>query len=211
MDASRFDALARAVTSTASRRAITGSLFAGSLMALLGLSGQDDAVARRKRRSRNKRKKRCKEPCGPCERCQSGKCQLLENGEPCGNNGICDDGECVCAQGACGDTCVDLLTDDQNCGQCNLACPSGQHCLHGTCTCDPFNNTCPNNIDGQCTCAAVVADEFTAACVDRNSACDLDRPCETNDDCPPRSVCLLGCADPPAPNPRRCSKPCIPV
>jgi hypothetical protein len=208
MDASRFDALVRCGFS---RRATLGASLVGGLAVLLD-QVQDDVAARRKRkRNTKKRKQRCQTPCGQCERCQRGACLPLQDGEPCGNNGVCDGGECVCEKAACGDVCVDLLNDDEHCGACNSPCPAGQRCLHGTCTCDPFNNTCPNNIDGQCTCGAVVADEFTAACVDRNSACDLDRPCDTHEDCPPDSVCLLGCADPPATNPRRCSKPCVAV
>jgi hypothetical protein len=131
----------------------------------------------------------------------------------CLGGAICQGGVCACRAGdvLCGEVCADLLSNAAHCGSCDTPCPSGSTCVHGTCTCDPFANACPNEVDGQCSCGAIVADEFTAACVSRNSACDLEKPCETNDDCPPRSVCLLGCADPPAPNPRRCSNPCNPV
>jgi hypothetical protein len=138
---------------------------------------------------------------------------------------VCQDGQCVCVPDCnggttcdtgdgCGGTCTcsdAAFCNEGVCVACNPSCPAGQRCVHGTCTCDPFNNTCPNDVDGQCTCGAFVATPFAAACVDRNSACDLDKPCDTNEDCPIGSVCLLGCADPPAPNPRRCSQPCIPV
>jgi hypothetical protein len=141
---------------------------------------------------------------GPQQVCQNGACVCIPN---CGGGTICgDDG--------CGGTCRcddSAFCNEGTCVACDPACPAGQRCVHGTCTCDPFNNTCPNEIDGQCTCGAIVADVFTAACVDRNSACDLDKPCDSNEDCPLGSVCLRGCADPPATNPNRCSKPCIPV
>jgi hypothetical protein len=213
MDASRFDAFVRSLP-TASRRAAIAALCGGALAGLLDALGGKSAAARRKRRHKRHHhdKKRCKQPCAECERCKKGKCRP-DSGAPCGDGGVCDGGKCICPPEAevCGSACVDLLTDAEHCGDCDTPCPSGQTCVHGTCTCDPFNNTCPNNIDGQCSCGAFVAEEFTAACVDRNSACDLDRPCESNDDCPPRSVCLRGCADPPATNPNRCSKPCDPV
>jgi hypothetical protein len=94
---------------------------------------------------------------------------------------------------------------------CDPPCPAGARCLHGACTCDPFANACPHETDGQCGCGAVVSDEgFAAACVDRNSACDLDKPCDGHGDCPAGSVCLLGCADPGNPlGTNRCSNPCV--
>jgi hypothetical protein len=165
------------------------------------------------------------------QRCISGSCTTVntangERGPRCsGVQEVCQDGQCVCVPDCnggttcatgdgCGGTCTcndASFCNEGVCVACDPPCPAGQRCVHGTCTCDPFNNTCPNEVDGQCTCGAFVATPFAAACVDRNSACDLDKPCDTNEDCPVGSVCLLGCADPPAPNPRRCSTPCIPV
>ena len=132
-------------------------------------------------------------------------------GHSCDADAECQDGVCVCNPGTtdCGDECANLLTDPHHCGECGFACATGQACVHGTCSCDPFNNTCPTEVDGQCGCSATVATPFVAACTDRNSACDLAKPCTSNDDCPPRSVCLQGCAD--TGNRNRCSTPCIPV
>ena len=203
MDAHRFDDAIRAFSSTATRRA----LLAG-LAALPFLASDDDAGARagKGRGKRNKKnKKRCagKECGGKCGKCRNAK--------------VCRGGECVCSDGMdeCHGKCVDLLTDADHCGACDTPCPGANGCRHGTCTCDPFANTCPQETDGsgQCGCGAVVATSFVAACVDRNSACDLDKPCFSDDDCPARSVCLRGCSDPPTPpdpnhNPNRCSTPC---
>jgi hypothetical protein len=212
MDAYRFDDAIRAFSSTATRR----TLLAG-LAALPFIASRDEAGAwerkprgkhaknaKHKKKNKKKNDKHCdgKECGGKCGDCRHGK--------------VCDGGVCVCPEGTelCGEQCADLLTDPDHCGACDTPSPTGD-CRHGTFTCDPFNNTCPQDNDGtgQCTCGAVVATPFVAACVDRNSACDLDSPCFSDDDCPARSVCLRGCSDPPTPpdpnhNPNRCSKPC---
>jgi hypothetical protein len=33
----------------------------------------------------------------------------------------------------CGDSCVDVLTDDRNCGACGMSCSLGQACSAGSC------------------------------------------------------------------------------
>ena len=40
---------------------------------------------------------------------------------------------CSSGQDLCGGKCVSLNTDSKNCGQCGNTCPSGQHCLQGSC------------------------------------------------------------------------------
>ena len=201
MDGARFDAMARRlVTGRAGRRAVGKALIGGTVGVLLAGRGFGEATAGCGRVGTSTQRP---DRCGSGTRC----CTHAR----CGDNGRCtckrrwtdcdDDGRCE----------ADLMRDGSNCGECGLVCASGE-CVHGACTCDPFNNLCPNEVDGQCTCGAVVsATGFQAACVDRNSACDLDKPCDSNADCPPRSVCLRGCSDPPDPQPTRCSKPCIPV
>jgi hypothetical protein len=182
MDPVRFDRFVLALAISPSRRVIVKALGGGTLSAALGLlAGREAAACIRKGARCGTGHGRC---CGTLECCEN-------------NRGV--------------GRCRALLTDPRHCGACGLHCAAGAGCLHGACTCDPFNNQCPTEVDGQCTCGAVAGPVFRAACVDRNSACDLDKPCESNADCPPRSVCLLGCADPPAPQPNRCSNPCIPV
>ena len=57
-------------------------------------------------------------------------------------NGTCvqgaypHDGVCLCADATnsvCGDACVDLPNDDENCGACGHACPESSVCVAGQC------------------------------------------------------------------------------
>lgn len=47
----------------------------------------------------------------------------------------CVNGTCACAPGekVCDSSCLDVQTDDANCGDCGRACASGQHCEAGAC------------------------------------------------------------------------------
>jgi hypothetical protein len=183
MDGPRFDQLLRRAMTASSRRFMLRALGGGALAAALGRFEPAAAA------TCNRKGDRCGAGEGAC----------------------CKDLKC-CRNAAGAGRCRSLGNDPINCGACGARCPAGAACLHGTCTCDPFANLCPDEVNGQCTCGAVRAGEdFIAACVSRNSACDLDRPCEVNADCPLGSVCLLGCSDPPDPQPKRCSNPCIPV
>ena len=65
------------------------------------------------------------------------------------------------------------------------------------------NNECPEIAESQCGCHTYVGAAVGGACVDPNDACDPERPCDSNDDCGPGSVCLDGC--------RHCSTPCKPA
>lgn len=205
MDETRFDALAKTINH-ASRRGLLVSLASVAGLGMLIAPFGEDAAARKRRKRRRKR----------------GGSQDNGAGDGSGNGGGGGGGGCTpdcngqtCGDDGCGGTCScegDAECIGGVCIGCNPACPAGQRCLHGTCTCDPFANQCPNDVDGQCTCGAVVGTPFVAACVDRNSACNLESPCDNNSDCPIGSVCLLGCKDlPDAHNGRRCSRPCIAV
>lgn len=192
MDGNRFDTLIRMLGRAGSRRGIGRATLAAALLGSAGVGGPTGVP---------EASAACREVGRPCQR-----------GENCCGRAACKGRRCRCPRKevACGRRCVDLLNDPANCGACGRRCPSGA-CLHGTCGCDPFANLCPSEIDGQCTCGAIVGTVFQAACVDRNSACDLDKPCDANEDCPFASVCLKGCSDPPDPQPNRCSTPCVPV
>ena len=79
MDDSRFDTLARTILRAHSRRAVLGTLLAGTL----GLGGLADATARKR--------------CRPCTTRKHGRCKATKrlNGTACrGGSGTCQDGRC---------------------------------------------------------------------------------------------------------------------
>ncbi len=67
---------------------------------------------------------------------------------------VCAGGKCSCPSGKtqCGNTCVDLYNDQNNCGACGTVCPSAQTCAQGICVCPtagqldycPASNICTN-------------------------------------------------------------------
>ena len=110
---------------------------------------------------------------------------LVMSAASCGDNGGTDDviddmpgdDTITCPPGftACGANCVDLNTDNSNCGACYVMCPAGYTCQTGTCAVgcdagfemcadgckdtvnDPFNcglcgNICPAGLNGNAVC-----------------------------------------------------------
>ena len=118
-------------------------------------------------------------------------------------------GGVVCTSGKteCTGTCVDLQTDDANCGACGTACTGGKTCQSGSCTCpsgkedcsgtcvdtqtDPANcGTCANTCSEGQVCAEGICSadcpegttECTGACVDLQT--DLDNCGTCGTECP---------------------------
>lgn len=89
----------------------------------------------------------------------------------------------------CGKTCFDLATNGANCGACGNACLTGE-CVHGACICA----TSEDCADG-CFCKKSAQGAFACA------SAPTEDPCETDDDCPLGSYCLIS-------NGETCSVPC---
>lgn len=85
---------------------------------------------------------------------------------------------CTTGQNKCGDVCIDTQTNNQNCGACGRACPSGLSCAAGNCQCPDQGAFC----DGQC---------FPRT--DREHCGVTCSKCDGN------QVCDGRCTDPPAP------------
>lgn len=140
----------------------------------------------------------CGDVSGPCETCSDidgrNECRYT-----CVSGEACVDGVCVgCGEGltACYGSCVDLLTDNQNCGMCDFPCdepstigtPAGSYCENGSCRCPEGRVICFNSS---------LTEE---GCYDLSRSTINCGTCENNCDVPPYpvgSICVDGaCACP---------------
>jgi len=121
MDGRRFDDLSRSFGRALSRRrAVAGAI--GLATAGLAVAGDASAVVRRTCRPLNA-------SCLRGRDCCSSACVTRRTAPRNRRN------RCVCPEGllACGTTCVDPMTDKNNCGSCGNVCPGT--CVSGVCTC----------------------------------------------------------------------------
>lgn len=79
------------------------------------------------------------------------------------------DARCFPGQTLCAGACVDLQTDNANCGACGASCSASLGCEHGVCSCLPGDTLCS---DG---CRDIMHDP--ANCGDCGHACGADRHC----------------------------------
>jgi Stigma-specific protein, Stig1 len=76
----------------------------------------------------------CGNVCGAGETCTAGQCS---SGGGCGGGALCT-GNQICCSG----TCVNFLTDSNNCGDCGHVCPAGVACTQGVCGCGGGSSGC---------------------------------------------------------------------
>ncbi|WP_437680688.1 hypothetical protein [Sorangium sp. So ce131] len=99
---------------------------------------------------------------------------------------------CTCAEGltCCGgpETCVNLLNDPFNCGECGNHCAADQACIQGECrdACDPGFG-CEEGI----CCGLKCCDATIELCCDYGTSADApDLHCQT----PVNGTCPLACS-----------------
>lgn len=105
MDGSAFDQLARSLTNQRSRRGLGQMLGGLAVGGPLVALGAAEAGAKKKKK---KKKKKDKDKDG-CK-------------QNCGGGTLC-----------CGESCVDVTRDRNNCGACGTQCLTGQYCINATC------------------------------------------------------------------------------
>jgi hypothetical protein len=99
----------------------------------------------------------------------------------------------TCNFTVCGTLCVDTTQDDQNCGQCNNACPSGASCTNSKCTCTSGETLCTN------ACYDLTSDMNN--CGKCGNACTgtqtcMSSTCQSTSTAPPQGKCSHDlCAD----------------
>ena len=186
MDADGFDALARSLTATGSRRRALAVL-SGVFGLALGTPSPEAAAA--------------KKTCPPCKkRNKQGKCKKKPNGTPCAD-GSCQRGSCVaaaarpCVPESAGTTCAGRCgTWSNTCGKAVKCpqCPDGQICLtNGSCalpctgmgSCPAACLGCPTtflNTEGQTHCVGSSSGTFS---------CTSMQTCTKTSQCPSGTQC----------------------
>jgi hypothetical protein len=100
----------------------------------------------------------------------------------CGSTKTEIEKDCLGSSTMCGDTCVDIQADQNNCGTCGTVCGDNERCTAGACTTAVNPMTCPT---GQMTCGDVCTD--TNVDRDHCGACD--------NACGPDQVCSAGACE----------------
>ena len=130
MDESRFDALARMLSSKAGGRRQTLGILAGWAMAAIG-RGPEGTRGKKRKKNRKKKKVQTPQPLPPSP------CVPDCRGKKCGSDGC--GGTCGSCQQA--ESCV---SGQCTSASCSPACPANQVCQGGVCGCPAGMKECPN-------------------------------------------------------------------
>jgi hypothetical protein len=66
--------------------------------------------------------------------------------------GMCQPRTCAGGLTLCGNACVNLQSNNRNCGSCGTVCPGGSACINGTCECSPGYTQCAGAFGGVGNC-----------------------------------------------------------
>ncbi len=103
---------------------------------------------------------------------------------------------CFSPQVACGGSCANSQTDNNNCGGCGIACTAPTSCLAGACAC-PGNGVLSNGI----CCPTNMATNCSGACTDTMSNINDCGGCGAAFACAAGNACVNGVCAAPAPVP----------
>jgi hypothetical protein len=143
MDDARFDSLTRALSTAGSRRAM--GLILPGVLALLAWSGAQDAAAKSCRKIKDKKKRK--------------KCLAQAVPPPP-----------VPPPTVCTPTCAGKVCGDDGCGGvCGLACPAGEACVAGRCTCPVGTERCGADCVALCPGAGLRNPETCGCCMPNQS------------------------------------------
>jgi hypothetical protein len=134
----------------------------------------------------------CGKACNPGESCSGGKCQC-NGGAACGDNGLCcamtgcsTTGSCACGSTSCASpntccspsagTCVNLMSDNNNCGACGKVCPNGLLCDKGACKC---NGQICSQGDTCCPTGCANLNSSTTSCGSCGHGCATNELCSS--------------------------------
>ncbi len=150
----------------------------------------------------------CEPACVAHEVCLGGDCVCAAGYEPCGAQGcvatgtcaLCGGVSCPSEQACCGGICVDLMTNDDFCGDCQMSCNAlDMKCCDGECValgtthhCGACNDSC--GADSTLGVALAKCEQGACAvelCVIGRFDCDgrYDNGCESGEPCVPCEGC----------------------